>query len=100
MACVYFIVNVFIPEGADRSPYDGYITAVRPIVESYGGEYLVRTERIDALQAGEKPDRVIVVRFPDRDALDRCFASAEYRAIMGGRTGTVRTKAYIAEGLV
>ena len=97
MAC-YFIVNVFIPDGADRSPYDGYIAAVKPIVEGYGGRYLVRTENIDSFEAGEKPDRIIVVRFPDRASLDRCFASAEYRAIMGGRTGTVRTKAYIAEG--
>ena len=68
MAC-YFIVNVLIPGSADRRPYDGYIAAVKPIVESYGGRYLVRTERIDSFEEGDKPDRIIVVRFPDGETV-------------------------------
>jgi uncharacterized protein (DUF1330 family) len=72
---------------------------VKPIVESFGGEYLVRTEVIDSPFPGDRPDRMIIIRFPNREKLDECFASEEYRRIMALRTETVRAKAFIAEGL-
>ena len=42
---------------------------------------------------------MIIIRFPNREKLDECFASEEYRRIMALRTETVRAKAFIAEGL-
>ena len=45
----YFIVMVSMDETVDRAPYDSYIDRVKPIVESFGGEYLVRTEVILSL---------------------------------------------------
>ena len=83
----YFIVMISMDEAVDRAPYDSYIALVKPIVERFGGEYLVRTEVIDSLSPG------------DRERLNACFASEEYRRIMALRVETVRTKAFIAEGL-
>ena len=42
----YFIVDVYIDENKGRGTYEDYIEKVKPIVESFGGEYLVRTEKI------------------------------------------------------
>ena len=95
----YFIVMVSMDETVDRAPYDSYIDRVKPIVESFGGEYLVRTEVIDSPFPGDRPDRMIIIRFPNREKLDECFASEEYRRIMALRTEPVRAKAFIAEGL-
>ena len=95
----YFIVMISMDEAVDRAPYDSYIALVKPIVERFGGEYLVRTEVIDSLSPGDRPDRMIIIRFPDRERLNACFASEEYRRIMALRVETVRTKAFIAEGL-
>lgn len=95
----YFIVTIHLNESRDRAPYDSYIEQVKPIVESFGGEYLVRTEKIMTFANDEKPDRLIIIRFPDREKLDACFASDEYRRIMALRTETVKTNALIAEGL-
>ncbi len=86
---VHFIVGITIPDPTNRTPYDRYIAEVRPIVESYGGEYLIRSENVGHVAGDWTPDRVIVVRFPDMQALQSCFASPEYTAIEGLRSGTV-----------
>ena len=46
MSC-YFIISVFLEPGKDRTDYDDYIRLVRPIVEEYGGRYVVRSEGIE-----------------------------------------------------
>ncbi len=96
MAC-FFIVDTYIDKNKGRRSYDDYIGQVKPIVESYGGEYLARTENITALSPLRKPDRVIIIRFPSREKLDACFASDEYRRIMHKRTDSVDARALIVE---
>lgn len=93
----YFIVTVSSTSGAD-TPYDSYIRKVKPIVERHGGEYLVRTNEVIPLSAAWKPDRVIVIRFPSRENLERCFASEEYRQIKSLREDTVDSHAIIVKG--
>ena len=96
MAC-FFIVDTYIDKNKGRGSYDDYIDQVKPIVESYGGEYLVRTENVTALSPLRKPNRVIIIRFPSREKLDACFASDEYRRIMHERANSVDARALIVE---
>ena len=96
MAC-FFIVDTYIDKNKGRGSYDVYIEQVKPIVESYGGEYLVRTENVTALSPLRKPNRVIIIRFPSREKLDACFASDEYRRIMHDRVDNVDARAVIVE---
>ena len=95
----YFMVDTYIDEQKGRGAYEEYIRQVKPIVESYGGRYLVRTENLSALSEERRPDRVIVIRFDSRQQLDGCFSSEGYQAIMSKRTGSVDGRAVIAEGL-
>ena len=100
MEC-YFIVDTYIDADKGRGMYDEYIRRVKPIVESFGGEYLVRTEQITSLHSLRNPQRVIIIRFPSRQALDACFASEEYQRIMKKRIESVDARALIVdEGLV
>ena len=96
MAC-FFIVDTYIDKNKGRGSYDDYIEQVKPIVESYGGEYLARSENVTALSPLRKPDRVIIVRFQSREKLDACFASDEYRRIMHDRVENVDARAVIVE---
>ena len=96
MAC-FFIVDTYIDKNKGRGFYDDYIEQVKPIVESYGGEYLARSENVTALSPLRKPDRVIIIRFPSREKLDACFSSEEYRHIMHERIDSVDAKAVIVE---
>ena len=96
MSC-FFIVDVYIDECKGRGSYDNYIAKVKPIVENYGREYLVRTDNVTTLSPLRKPDRVIIIRFPSRENLDSCFASHEYRQIMHERIDSVDARAVIVE---
>lgn len=96
MSC-YLIVTVSLSSDAD-TPYDSYIREVKPIVEKYGGEYLVRTNEVIPLSDDWKPDRVIVIRFPSRESLERCFASEEYRQIKSLREDSVDSHAIVVKG--
>ncbi len=97
MDCCYFIVDTYINEKNGREMYDDYIQKVKPIVESFGGEYLVRTEKIFSLHPKRNPQRVIIIRFPSRQALDNCFASESYQKIMYKRINSVDARALIVE---
>ena len=96
MSC-FFIVDTYIDEIRGRGSYDDYIEKVKPIVESYGGEYLARSEKVTALSSLRKPNRVIIIRFPSREKLEACFDSEEYKQIMHERVESVDARALIVE---
>ncbi|MCL2352329.1 MAG: DUF1330 domain-containing protein [Firmicutes bacterium] len=93
---VHMIISVKIGDPAGRAPYDRYIREVKPVVESFGGKYIVRSERITA-SGGWAPDRVIVIEFPSRARLDECFSSEEYNSIKALRENTVVAESVIVE---
>jgi uncharacterized protein (DUF1330 family) len=93
----FFIVNIEIPNKNERSNYDEYIAKVKPIVESYGGKYILRSEQISLFAGTQKPDRIIIIEFENRQQLDKCFTSAEYASVKGLRENTVKTNAFIVE---
>ena len=94
---VFFIVNIEIPDQNDRASYDEYVAQVKPIVESYGGSYIVRSEQVELVAGERKPDRIIVTRFENRKQLDACFASKEYAAVKKLRESSVKASAFIVE---
>lgn len=93
----YFIVSIQITDPEKRPVYDEYIEKVKPIVESYGGEYLARSENISVFTGDWEPDRVIIIRFETREKLEICFASEKYQKIAGLRVQSVLTNAIIVE---
>ena len=93
----YFMIDTYIDQEKGRGQYDDYIRKVKPIVESFGGEYFVRTEKIVSLHPKRNPQRVIIIRFPSKQALDACFSSEAYQSIMHERTGSVDARAIIVE---
>lgn len=93
----YFIVT--IQDNVDNTMYQSYIRKVKPIVEKFGGSYLVRTNEIIALSKAWIPKRLIIIRFPSRESLEQCFSSPEYEAIRSMRELSVDSKAVIVDGL-
>ena len=56
----YFIVNIYLKEKSKHEEYKDYIDLVKPIVEKYGGEYLVRTDEITYLTDDYTPDKMCI----------------------------------------
>jgi len=92
---VYMVIETAVN---DRDMYDQYIAQVSPIVEKYGGTYLVRSESITSLTGNWMPQRIIILRFDSMDNLTRCFQSPEYTRIAALRENSTRSKAIIIEG--
>lgn len=105
IGCIYrknqssdFLNQGLMREGG-MDDYEEYIKLVKPIVEGYGGEYMVRSGSVTALGDDWRPDRMIIIRFPDRDSIDACFESDEYKHIMGKRISSVNSQAVIVPGI-
>ena len=83
----------------DATGYAEYVRRAPPLVEAFGGRYIVRAGAVTAA-IGEPPTaRIVVVEFPSRQAAADFLASAEYRAILPIRQATSTSRAYIVDGV-
>ncbi|WP_395546533.1 MULTISPECIES: DUF1330 domain-containing protein [unclassified Lacrimispora] len=94
---VYFIVNTKISDLSKRKQYDEYIVKVKPIAESFGGRYIVRSEQITALSDSWKPDRVIVIEFASKTQILAWLSSPQYKEVSSLRVNSVESEAIIIE---
>jgi uncharacterized protein (DUF1330 family) len=92
---VYMIIQVQVH---DPELYGRYVDAVPAIVARYGGRYLVRGGEVTCLSEEWRPERVIVLEFPSRHDLERCFASPEYAAMAAWRDDSTTSSAIVVEG--
>ncbi|MBN1697268.1 MAG: DUF1330 domain-containing protein [Spirochaetales bacterium] len=81
----------------DESIYSEYIKKAEPIVKKYKGKYIVRTNKIKSLSEHRKPERLVIIKFPSQDDLNKCFGSEEYRSLSSLRTKSTESKAIIVE---
>jgi uncharacterized protein (DUF1330 family) len=93
----FLIISTQIDLENERNPYNEYIELVKPIVEKYCGKYIVRSEKITYLNNQWKPDRLIIIEFPSKENINKCFSSSEYREIENLRKNTVLSNAIIVE---
>lgn len=78
MTPYYLIVDVRID---DADEYKKYMLAAKPIAEKFGGEYLVRGAPHTVIEGDYfKPRRIVVVKFPSKEAADGFYQSPEYQA--------------------
>lgn len=89
---VYFIVEIKVN---DKETYAQYIENVRPIVEKYGGRYIIRGERVIPIFGNWKPERIIVIEFPSVKDVKRWLNSPEYKEIASLREQSTLTKAIL-----
>lgn len=93
---VYFLVDTYLDE-ENREEYDAYIQKVKPIVEKHGGVYLARSEKIISFSPNRNPQRVILIRFDSKEALQACFSSPEYLEIKDLRENNVDARGIVVE---
>jgi uncharacterized protein (DUF1330 family) len=91
----YAIIEITVH---DRDTYMQYIEQVRPMVERNGGRYLARGGEVTPFVGGWKPERVILIEFPSAEAAQRCFGSAEYRAVAPLRERSTDGRAIFVAG--
>lgn len=92
----YFIVDIDIK---DMEGMREYSDAVPATIQKYGGRYLVRSGKWEALEGNWRPKRVVVLEFPSVEQAKRWYDSEEYRKWKAQRQKVSESKMILVEGV-
>ncbi len=94
---VYMIGDVDIK---NINEYKKYMEKVKPMIESYGGEYLIRGGEIDSLETNLwKPTRIVLVKFPSKKLAMEWYNSDEYKPYKKIRFENATSNILMVDGL-
>jgi len=83
----YLIADV---EVHDPDVYAEYRRQVLPLVQKRGGRFIVRGGAHVVLEGAWKPQRIVVIEFPDMPTLRAWYDSPEYAKLIALRQGVSR----------
>jgi uncharacterized protein (DUF1330 family) len=92
----YLIVDC---EVTDPERYEIYKQLAPPAIAKYGGRYLVRGGAMTLLEGNWRPNRVVVLEFPDEETAKRFYASPEYDAAREKRAGAANMNIVLVPGV-
>ncbi len=69
----------------DEALFAEYLRQAVPLIERFGGRYLTRAGSHTVLEGEWRPNRVAVIAFPDRAALQAFYDAPEYRPLIALR---------------
>jgi uncharacterized protein (DUF1330 family) len=85
-------------EVTDSAVYEDYRTQVAATVQKYGGRFMVRGGRIEALEGGWSPKRLVLLEFPSMERAQKWYRSSEYAPLIALRQRASRGKLVLVEG--
>jgi len=70
----------------DPAKFEEYRTKVGPMMAKHGARYLTKGGSHRLPEGGHwKPERVVIIEFPDMDAINAWYSSDEYKPLMALR---------------
>jgi uncharacterized protein (DUF1330 family) len=79
----YLVVEHII---TDPAKFEEYRSKVAPLIASYGGRYLTKGSTHRMPEAGHwRPERMVIIEFPDMKALEGWYKSPEYEPLIALR---------------
>ena len=78
--------------------YEDYRKQTPAAIAKYGGKFLVRGGRVESLEGGWAPKRLIVVEFPSMEQALKFYRSPEYTPLIALRQKTSKGRLIIVEG--
>ena len=92
----FLIVDIEI---TDPTRYEEYRKLAGPTVGAFGGKYVVRAGRVEALEGEWLPGRLVVLEFPSSERAREWWDSEAYREARRLRQTCARTKMVLVEGV-
>ncbi|HML10998.1 MAG TPA: DUF1330 domain-containing protein [Stellaceae bacterium] len=92
----YLIVDLDVH---DPAGYQEYREGVGAFVAKHGGEYLVRGGEFEIVEGDWQPHRLVLFRFPNRQAIRDFFADPGYARFKAIRFKTATTNAVAVDGI-
>jgi uncharacterized protein (DUF1330 family) len=70
----------------DPAKFEEYRVKVGPMIAKHGGRYLTKGGTHKMPEGGHwKPERVVIIEFPDMESLNACYNSPEYQPLIALR---------------
>ena len=85
-------------EVTDQATYDEYRKQVAATVEKHGGRFVVRGGKVEPLEGGWSPKRLVVLEFPSMQKALAWYRSAEYAPLIKLRQQASRGKLVAVDG--
>ena len=92
----FVIANIDVK---NTEAYKKYISKVKPIVEKFGGEYLVRAGEYEVIDGEWKYPRTVVIKFPTYKKALEWHNSEEYKLVKPIRLANTVTNGIIIRGV-
>jgi uncharacterized protein (DUF1330 family) len=92
----YIVLNIDV---TDPARYPEYAKAAGATVEQYGGKYLVRGGRAEALEGTVTPRRVVILEFPSYERASAWWSSAEYQEPKAIRQSAAISDTILVDGV-
>ena len=92
----YVIVDIDV---SDPIRYEEYKKLAAPTVELYGGKYIARGGKTETLEGDWRPNRLVILQFPDIEQAKTWLHSDEYGAAKSIRHQTAISKMVVIEGV-
>ena len=84
----YLISDVGPVGPGDEAAWKAYLALAAEAIAQYGGRYLARGGAMDVIEGDWSPHAIVIVEFPDREAVARWYASPEYARALKVREGS------------
>ena len=85
-------------EVTDPAVYEEYRKRVPAVIAQYGGRYLVRGGKVEPLEGGWTPKRLVALEFPTMEQAQKWYRSPEYAPLIELRQKAARGRLVMVEG--
>ena len=83
----------------DPAAYEEYRKQVGAVVTKYGGRFIARGGKVEALEGGWSPKRLVLLEFPSMELALKWYRSPEYAPLIKLRQKASRGKLVALEGI-
>jgi uncharacterized protein (DUF1330 family) len=82
----------------DEAAFAAYLEQTMPFIEKHGGRYLTKSGTHEMLE-GKRPSRVVIVEFPNKQAIRDWHDDPGYRPLIPKRHAVARSTMIAIEGI-
>ena len=83
----------------DPAPYEDYRKQVGAVLAKYGGRFLARGGKVEPLEGGWSPKRLVLLEFANMEQALKWYRSPDYAPLIKLRQKASRGKMVALEGL-
>lgn len=93
---VYLVADIDVK---DQDEYEEYRKLVPPLIEKYGGRYIVRGGKITPGEGEWDLHRIVILEFPSTERATAMLTSEEYAPVGAIRHRATVSRTFIVEGV-